>query len=478
MIPIAEAERMLRSMRAGGVYFDALDVFKSALPGCTTVEFVRAPGRVNIIGEHTDYNGLPVLPMALDREIVIALAPHRGPEIQLVNTDPSHPPVRFAMSNQIPAYETGHWGNYAKAAAQAIWQYASVNCPDSAPLVGFAGCLGGSIPPGSGLSSSSALVVAVAVALVAVNRIRIGKAELADLLAKGERYVGTEGGGMDQSVSLLAEEGSALKIDFFPLRTRAVKLPDTCAIVVADSMVSANKTGGARLAYNTRVAECKLGLEMLKRSAGSEFPGVENASLLRDFAEIVPQWGAALARLPSGPMSLSEIAAFVGAAEDEIAAKCLRRRDGGVLPVPEGGFYPKKRCRHVLSEGNRVEQAAAAMERGDVAVLGRLMDQSHISCADDYEISCPELDRLVDALRECGALGARLTGAGFGGCAVALVRSTDAQSLLDTVWNSCYLGYWAKRRTEPRAHRDDVLFVCSPASGAGSRFSNRLGPGC
>ena len=467
MIPIAEAEDKLRSIGAGDVYFDVLRAFKTALPSRDTVEFVRAPGRVNIIGEHTDYNGLPVLPMALDREIVIALTANPGPEIELVNTDSSRPPVRFAMSGEIQAYETGHWGNYAKAAAQAVWQWAAVNCPDSLPLVGFAGCLGGSIPPGSGLSSSSALVVAVATALVEVNALRIGKSELADLLAKGERYVGTEGGGMDQSVSLLAEEGCALKIDFFPLRARAVKLPDDHAIVVANSMVAANKTGAALAAYNTRVAECRLGLDMLKSSSRSEFPAVGAASLLCDFAQIVPRWDAELARLSSGPLSLSEIAASVGASEDELAAKCLSRRDGGVLPVPEGGFYPKKRCRHVLSEGNRVEEAVAAVERGDAGTLGRLMDESHASCADDYEISCPELDSLVAVLRKCGALGARLTGAGFGGCTVALVRSVDAQSFLDNVWERYYLGYWAGRRIELGSDRDEVLFACSPAPGAG-----------
>jgi N-acetylgalactosamine kinase len=408
-----------------GPYADVEKRFRTVFGGDSKIEFVRAPGRVNIIGEHTDYNGLSVLPMALDREIVIGVAARPESVVELTNVAESMPPVEFALSAQVAPYATGHWGNYVKAAAQALWEWAAANSPESLPLKGFRGCVGGSVPAGSGLSSSSALVVAAATALVHVNKLPISKPDLADLLAKGERYVGTEGGGMDQAVSILARKGYALKIDFFPLRTTPVKVPEGCSVVVANTLVVAKKTGGAREAYNTRVAECRLGLAMLKGVVRDSHPDAESAVLLRDFAEAVPNWPDALNQL------------------QEVST-------------------PKMRVRHVLTEGRRVELAARAMEQGDAAELGRLMDESHLSCARDYEISCQELDELVGALKTAGALGARLTGAGFGGCAVALVRSADVEQVLDGVWQSYYV-----KRGVSHDRRDEVLFACSPAGGAG-----------
>jgi galactokinase len=153
--------------------------------------------------------------------------------------------------------------------------------------------------------------------------------------------------------------------------------------------------------------------------------------------------------------------------EEEFTKKCLTRGGGTSLPVPAAGFQPKKRCRHVLTEGARVEKAADASERGDAVALGALMDESHASCAGDYEISCPELDELVSILRKHGALGARLTGAGFGGCTVALVHASNAALLMDGVWRDYYQGYLPGRGTKAASNRETVLFACSPNEGAG-----------
>ncbi|NLN77209.1 MAG: hypothetical protein GX139_13015 [Armatimonadetes bacterium] len=131
-------------------------------------------------------------------------------------------------------------------------------------------------------------------------------------------------------------------------------------------------------------------------------------------------------------------------------------------PDNDNGLKPRMRVRHVLTEGHRVELAASAMQRNDAAELGDLMNKSHESCANDYEISCPELDELVETMRDAGALGARLTGAGFGGCTVSLVATADVDMVLNRVWES----YYAKREIESR-RRDEVLFACSPAPGAG-----------
>ena len=466
-ISVSSAAETLKLSSSRALYEEILALFASAYPDAANIEFVRAPGRVNIIGEHTDYNGLPVFPMALDREIAIGIAPNLGSIVELGNVDTALPVVKFDLSGQIPPYETGHWGNYAKAAAQAIWEWTSANCSEKLPLCGFRGIVGGSIPPASGLSSSSALVVAIATALVYVNDLPISKPDLADLLAKGERYVGTEGGGMDQAASIMGEEGFAIKIDFFPLRTRAAKVPNGYSIVVANSLVSAKKTGGARLAYNSRVAECKLGLEMLKRNAKDTYPVVADAILLRDFMANVPDWSDYLIALPNQPISLSEVAAYVGESEEGLTSKCLTRRDGTILTPPAEGFNVKKRCRHVLTEADRVVRAAQAMDNGDAQALGTLMNESHVSCASDYEISCPELEVLVGLLRENGAVGARLTGAGFGGCTVALVKTSDAGKLMDAVWEAYYRTYLPEHGTAIPERREDVLFACTPSAGAG-----------
>ena len=446
---------------AFGLYAAAEKRFHAVF-GEGEVKFVRAPGRVNIIGEHTDYNGLSVFPMALDREISIALAPRSDSHVALTNVFEGAPLVEFDLSAEIPPYEAGHWGNYIKAAAQALWEWAEAHSPASLPLRGLNGCVAGSVPPGSGLSSSSALVVAAATALVQVNGLSIAKPALADLMAKGERYVGTEGGGMDQAASILAKKGYALKIDFFPLRATPAKLPEGCEIVIANSMVEAKKAGAARGAYNTRVAECKLGLQMLKKVVKDSHPEAQSAVLLRDFYQTVPEWADAVNALPDGAMSLSQVAAWLGASENDLRATCLGARDGSILEPPAAGFQPKMRVRHVLTEGFRVELAAKAMEQGDALELGRLMNESHQSCAGDYEVSCPELDELVGDLRSAGAIGSRLTGAGFGGCTVSLVRTEDVPGVLDKVWQTYYV-----KRGVPADKRDEVLFSCSPAEGAG-----------
>lgn len=462
---IERAEKHLSEVNTSSLALAVLRKFKQCFPECREVGIVRAPGRVNIIGEHTDYNGLPVMPMAIDREIVFAFCPVESLDVEAVALDAAYPSVKFELSESIPKFDTGHWGNYIKAAAQAIWQWTAVHRPDVLPIRGLKACVGGNIPPGSGLSSSSALVVAAALAFA--RDLSIDRIELAELLARGEHYVGTEGGGMDQAVCLMAREGSALKIDFFPLRTRPVSLPPECVVVVANSMVTANKTGAARMAYNTRVVECRLAVELLKSVARHKNPLVTDAVLLKDFVSLEPEWQESWNSLPDDPLTLSQISSFVGISESELRRRCLTTRDGSQLPEPPGGFHPKKRCLHVLTEFERVVKAADAAECGDARLLGELMNESHTSCAQNYEVSCPELDYLVAELRRYGALGARLTGAGFGGCAVALVQKDNYPRLIEGVWESYYERYLPEKGLATPPDQDQVLFVTRPVSGAG-----------
>ncbi len=349
-----------------------------------TPALVRAPGRVNLIGEHIDYCGLPVFPMAIQRSVRIAFDARRDQQVQLANRDPAFPASTFTLTQQIPPAPAGDWGNYARAAAQALVQRFR-------DLRGIDAIVESDLPIAAGLSSSSALVVAMALAILHANGVAMPPLELMDLLARGERYVGTAGGGMDQSIILGAQAGCASRIDFHPLRLTPTPLPADWRFIVAWSLVHAEKSGGgaAQQGYNDRPRQCDEARRLMAARLGLQ----EDAS-----------YPALLAAAPVAKLL-------------DLAGTTL----SGVLA---------KRFRHVVTEGARVRQAEAAMARADLGAFGLLLDASHQSLRDDCEVSHPELDQLVELAREAGAAGARLTGAGFGGSIVALCPAARAAAVL------------------------------------------------
>jgi galactokinase len=415
---------------------------------------VRAPGRVNLLGEHTDYNGLPVLPMAIDRSVMIAVAPRDDRRVRLFNTAAHFPAREYELSDSIPPYADGDWGNYSKAAAQGVVRHVGERLRRGADLL-----VDGTIPSGAGLSSSSALVVANALALLAASEVEVGYEQLAELLPGAERYVGTLSGGMDQATSLLARAGHALRIDFFPLRVRCVPLPPGYSVVVCHSLVRAEKSGAAKRGYNLRVIECRLACRVLDRALASCLPRGLHA--LGDLAALFP--GRALLdflpylalRVPERPLALHEVAACIGTSPDQLRAECA------IAAAVGDSFNLVRRVRHVLSEAERVNEAEQALRAGDAAAFGQLMDASHGSCRDDYEISCPELEELIRIAKEAGATGARLTGAGFGGCTVNLVADDAVVSFLTRVDR-----YFYRTRLQCSARVTDYRFVLRPCGGA------------
>ncbi len=375
---------------------------------------VRAPGRVNLIGEHIDYCGLPVFPMALRQSLRIAFHPRSDRETCLVNRDPRFAPCAFAVSESIPPAPTGDWSNYARAAVGAVAQ----RFPD---LRGVDALVESDLPIAAGLSSSSALVVAMALAILHANGVSVASLELMELLGKGERYVGTAGGGMDQAIILGAQAGCASRIDFHPLRLTPTPVPADWQFIVAWSLVPAEKSGAARQAYN-------------ERTRGSDEARRRVATRLGQPEDIT--YPSLLAAAPVEQLL-------------EVAGE--RTTLSGVLA---------RRFRHVVTEGTRVPQAQAAMAAGDFAAFGQLLDASHQSLRDDYEVSHPELDRLVELTREAGAAGARLTGAGFGGSIVALCRVERAPEVVAALRERFYA---------PRGAADDVarhVFIAEPSAGA------------
>ncbi len=423
--------------------------------------FIRAPGRINLIGEHTDYNGFPVMPMAIERAVRMAVAPRDDGLVVLKNVDPSLYGNRdFEVGASIPPYPTGDWGNYVKAAVQSLVGCALDGGWTGDELKGMSCLVEGDVPPAAGLSSSTALVVAAGLAFSAVNRLGVGRRAMADRMAAAEHYVGTQGGGMDQAVCLLGRQGELLKIDFFPLRPTRVPFPDDCRIIAAHSTVRVAKSGEQRLAYNRRVLECRIAAHLLAGELGVE-PPERLADLVHGGAgKSLSDLLGILERAVQGreSVSLRRASALFGVAPGQFARRLLRMADGLLLPMPADGLRILPRCRHVFSEAARVEEAEACLRSGDLEEFGRLMDESHESCAADYEISCYELDQVVELMRGAGALGARLTGAGFGGFAIALAHRDSVAAIEQAL------------RTDFYEHRgasaEGNVFVFVPAAGA------------
>jgi N-acetylgalactosamine kinase len=420
------------------------------------VRVARAPGRINLIGEHTDYNGLGVLPFAIPLAVRIAFAPRDDDLIVAENVLPTFAPARFRASPEIPPDPPGSWINYVKAAVQALSRRIAAERSGSA-LRGFQALVDGDIPLAGGLSSSSALVVAAALAFLDTNNEPWRPLDLATELAEAEHYVGTRGGGMDQAASLCGAPETALHMDFFPLDVTPVPFPASHGVLACHSLVAAAKTEGARAAYNLRVAECALGCRLLRR----QFDAPDALRL----GDIARRCGGeeAIAALRSAlgerePVPAGRVAAAIGLAEDAFLREFL---PAGLPAEAAGGLRVLSRCTHVLREGARVVQAADALRRGDMAEVGRLMDEAHASARDLYGISCPELEVLTAIGRRGGALGSRLTGAGFGGFAVLLAETDRLPALIAAVDEGFY------RRKRPGAgDYDDLRFVVRPAAGA------------
>jgi galactokinase len=376
------------------------------------VNVVRAPGRVNLIGEHIDYCGLPVFPMAIGRSVRMTFQPRANRETRLTNRDPRFAPSVFMLNDSIPPAPAGDWSNYARAAAQALAQ----RFPD---LRGVDARVDSDLPIAAGLSSSSAIVVATALAILHANGVSVPVLELMELLARGERYVGTAGGGMDQAIILGAQTGCASRIDFHPLQLTPTAVPAGWQFIVASSLVHAEKSGAARQAYNERPRQCnearRLVATRLERPEDTTYPALLAAASVEELLEVA---GATLS---------------------------------GVLA---------RRFRHEVTEATRVRQAETAMAAEDLAAFGKLLDASHASLRDDYEVSHPELDRLVELACEAGAAGARLTGAGFGGSIVALCSASRASQVMAALEERFYT---------PRGAARDIgqnMFIAEPAAGA------------
>ena len=335
----------------------------------------RAPGRVNLIGEHVDYNDGLVLPIALELEIALAFRPRPDRVVRVHSVDFGET-VELEIDELAPGAPAG-WAAYPAGVAWAMTQA-------GLRLQGLDAAVAGDIPLGGGLSSSAALEIAFAAAFCQAAGLEIPNLELAKLARIAENhFVGVHCGIMDQVAAACAETGHATLLDCRNLEIKQIPLPSALRVVVVNSGVERElRTSG----YNVRRRECE---EAVSRLAAMD----DDIGTLRDVSP-------------------------------DVLAAMLRH-----LPAPLD-----RRTRHVVGEIERVKLAAAALEQNETERFGELLFASHCSLRDDFEVSCDELDSLVELARRApGAIGARLTGAGFGGCTVNVVSAALAHDFIDYV---------------------------------------------
>jgi len=430
--------------------FDALkSQFKRSFQEEPTF-IVVAPGRVNLLGEHTDYNLLPVAPMCIDREIVMAVRERNDAEVRLENTDPAFSGRSFSVSGKLTRGEPGDWANYAKAAIDTLIPFIEKTRAEKgkrgAPIRGFEALTCSNLPPAAGLSSSSAMVVASCLAFCAANGFELEPAKMAELMRKAERFVGTAGGGMDQAVISLSEPDEFLLIEFDPLKAAPLPLPTDARIFIVDSGEKADKALGAKDEYNRRAVECLLAMHVMRKFAvedvawKDELPEAGKWASLRDVynacrdAEIAWQQllYAAVSRNPYSPEEL-----FEKLGRDVVEQVCATRQMpalGGEPWCRWNGIVLYERAAHVFAESDRVFRLSEAVKNNDMGVMATLMNEGHASCRDLFHLSTPRIERMIARAHRAGAFAARITGAGFGGCIVVLVAKDEAENFVRKFW--------------------------------------------
>jgi len=502
--------------------------------------WVNSPGRVNIIGEHTDHQFYGVLPTCINRSIKIVgkIEPTAEFLLKITNTDSSYPDLLFKTFDDFKTKPSSWWGNYAVAAYVGLMEYMStgIETPTFAAVSNTVNCRGGEspakladtckipkgitlkccsdLPAAAGVSSSSALTVALIRALIEAMCQGPGKedflavhnttelykpSKIAEFSVTAENHCGTASGGMDQAIICLGNEGIALNINFEPLTTNPVDLPKGMSLIVANTGRKSAKAEQAPFMYNKRVFELRLGnlllLESVYKTKGEEVPKdiCDPAYLprLRDVERRVK-------------MSMPELVEICKAnlkdeyKKDELIEKFGKEKIDNILKLCGEAVLEKnetfrlKQCIvHVFTETIRVNQFVDVCKKAKAnnedpkntsAVLGKLMNESHYSLRDDFDNSCVELEALTKVAREAGAYGARMTGAGWGGCCVISVEDSEAEKVKKSLISDYYVPIIKKQLAEkekaptclPESENIDAellqnsCFVVAPANGCRS----------
>ncbi|KAJ7980417.1 Galactokinase [Quillaja saponaria] len=442
--------------------------------------FARSPGRVNLIGEHIDYEGYSVLPMAIRQDTIVAIRKQEGGKVLRIGnvndkyslcTYPADPDQEVDLKNH-------KWGHYFICGYKGYYEYAKLKGVDVGKPVGLDILVDGTVPTGSGLSSSAAFVCSSTIALMAAFDVKFPKKEVAQLTCECERHIGTQSGGMDQAISVMAKSGFAELIDFNPIRATDVQLPSGGTFVIANSLAESQKAVTAAINYNNRVVECRLAAIVLGIKLGMKpHEAISKVKTLSDVEGLCVSF--ATSRGSSDPV----IAVKEFLKEEPYTAEEIENITKEKLPSALGNhpssldvlnaakhFKLHQRAAHVYSEAKRVhafkDTVSSNLNEDDMLKkLGDLMNESHYSCSVLYECSCPELEELVNTCRENDALGARLTGAGWGGCAVALVKESIVPQFILNLKERFY----QSRIDKGIIDKNDLglyVFASKPSSGA------------
>ena len=360
----------------------------------------RAPGRVNLIGEHTDYNDGFVMPAALNLYTYVAVSPRADRKLRVYSENLGE--MCDLELNSIPLGRVGHWSDYVRGVA-GVFESSGYR------LRGADLAIISDVPLGAGLSSSAALEVSTAFALLSNSQISVDLTTVAKMCQKAEHlYAEMRCGIMDQFISCHGRAGHALMLDCRSLDFELLPIPPHIRLMVCNTMV---RHEHASSGYNTRRHECEVGFRTLSEA----LPGI---CALRDVT---------LDDLENHSHHLSDV------------------------------IY--KRVRHVVTENDRVKKAATALEMGDIAEFGRLMADSHRSLRNDFEVSTLELDLMVELSNgQEGVYGARMTGGGFGGCTINLVEAAHAQEVQQRL----------EQRYGARTGLRPTILICETSDGAGA----------
>jgi N-acetylgalactosamine kinase len=481
--------------------------FGDSKPVC----ILRAPGRINLLGMHVDHRGGCVNPIAIKETVVVA-SPNQDDLVNLANDNRDFPRRNFRVSEELPEKPvadwddwtaknlqslaaqglSGDWSNYCRAAgcylANLLWQ--EKDLPPAA-FKGMDAFVASNMPMAVGLSSSSTLVVTMALLFSLFNSCEIDDTAMIDHCGTAEWYVGTRGGKGDHAAIILSRQGKITQIAFFPFETRKLSFPEQYRVVVCNSLVLSRKGATTRHAFNERIASYEIGFLLLNKIAAASGLDPSSIRMLRDFCPQNlglddRQILELLLELPER-VGRKEVDAELGAEHAELLRKLWQTH-----PEPEEGYPIRDVCLFGTAECLRAKLTAGILERGGIEEFGRLMNVSHdgdrvtriqgehrvpwqsrltretlSACSENelllhlqpggYRVSTPQIDRLVDLCLETdGVLGARLTGAGYGGCVAVLVHQDAVEPLLAKLEK----GYYTPRGNSTAAE------VCRPLAGA------------
>ncbi|KRY68979.1 N-acetylgalactosamine kinase, partial [Trichinella pseudospiralis] len=417
---------------------------------CEAKFVVRSPGRINIIGEHLDYNGYPVLPMAIEKCIYAAFSIKEDSDvITIANTDPQYEEFEERLSYFGVSCNNPGWKDYFLSGVQSVVGHV-FDCEDEEDrntelrliLRGYNAMITSELPARAGLASSSALVCCgAACTMVAVgdgNFITLSREALGDICITCEKHVGVFGGGMDHYICLTARQGAAKYIEFDPIHLEDVTLPPKARFMVFHCGVESAK-GVDDSKFNKRVTECHLATKLIadifrlnwrQMHTIKDVQEAVGANYESNFKEI------ALSAFRQDSYTVADIVNILQCEECELEGLFYQR-----YPAKEQ-FFLKKRAKHVIEESMRVkqfrwfcDQYATGQMPEDVCLsqMGKLMDDSHQSCSHLFECSCMELDFIQQMFKVHGALGSRLTGAGWGGAVIALIDADRAETFRESV---------------------------------------------